>query len=55
MSDELESMYRDGDIVWVKLGPIWWPGEVIDKAKVPEDIIPRKEPVAVVKFFDEDS
>lgn len=55
MGDDTEATYRDGDIVWVKLGPVWWPGEVVDRSKVPEDITIRKDPIAIVKFFEEDS
>ncbi|KAK9871087.1 hypothetical protein WA026_011371 [Henosepilachna vigintioctopunctata] len=52
----MEVFYKPSDIVWVKLGPFWWPGEVVDKTKVPVEIIEslKKEPVAFVKFFDDD-
>lgn len=55
MGDEVDVSYNDGDIVWVKLGPVWWPGEVIHRSKVPEDVVIRKDPIAIVKFFEEDS
>lgn len=56
MGDEMDVTYRDGDVVWVKLGAVWWPGEVIDRSKAPEDIVIRgREPIAIVKFFEEDS
>lgn len=55
MSGETVPNYREGDIVWVKLGPFWWPGEVIDRSKAPEEVSFRKEPLAIVKFFEEDS
>lgn len=47
--------YRAGDIVWVKLRPHWWPAEVIEKSQLPEDFIPKKDPIAFVGFFEEDS
>ncbi|XP_044762273.1 titin-like [Coccinella septempunctata] len=52
----MEVYYKPSDIVWVKLGPFWWPGEVVDKTSVPEDLIEslKREPVAIVKFFDDD-
>lgn len=55
MGDDSNITYNDGDIVWVKLSPVWWPGEVIDRSKVPEDIVIRKKTIAIVKFFEEDS
>lgn len=52
-----ESPYKDGEVVWVKWGTVWWPGEVWSDARVPEDIITslRKPVIAFVKFFQEDS
>ncbi|VEN47691.1 unnamed protein product [Callosobruchus maculatus] len=57
MSEEEASaaLYKDGEIVWVKLGPSWWPGEVKDLGSLPEDVATfKKPPLVVVKFFDED-
>lgn len=47
----------DGDIVWVKLGNLWWPGEVCGANRLPEGLLEsmKKEPIAVVKFFQENS
>lgn len=47
--------YKEGDIVWVKLGGTWWPGEVSDSGKLPPDVEFKKPPLTVVKFFDEDT
>lgn len=57
MCDQTEVIYSPGDVVWVKLGPVWWPGQVFDYDKLPEEITTnlRKKPIAVVKFFQEDS
>ncbi|XP_074033588.1 uncharacterized protein isoform X2 [Leptinotarsa decemlineata] len=56
MSEEFVTDYKDGDIVWVKLGPSWWPGEVKDPEKLPPDIDDfKKPPLVIVKFFDEDT
>lgn len=58
MCDQTEVHYLDGDIVWVKLGFCWWPGQVVDLKKLPEEIaheLRKKPPIAVVKFFQEDS
>lgn len=30
MCDQTEVQYLDGDVVWVKIGPVWWPGVVKD-------------------------
>ncbi|XP_044262220.1 titin-like [Tribolium madens] len=51
MTDDEGPKYKDGDIVWVKLGPCWWPGEVTENA--PEDFTSKKPPLAIVKFFNE--
>jgi hypothetical protein len=51
MSEEECPKYKDGDIVWVKLGPCWWPGEVTENG--PEDFTSKKPPLAIVKFFNE--
>lgn len=55
MSEKTEINYVDGEIVWVKLGSCWWPGEVVDSEKLPADVLPsfKKPPIAVVKFFQE--
>ncbi|CAH0553598.1 unnamed protein product [Brassicogethes aeneus] len=48
--------FNEGDIVWVKLGPSWWPGEVKDPNNLPSDVVSfKKPPLYIVKFFDEDS
>lgn len=55
MSEGSPLVYNEGDIVWVKLGPSWWPGEVIDLKSLPEDAVTfKKPPLYVVKFFDEE-
>uniref|UniRef100_A0A1Y1MWZ1 PWWP domain-containing protein n=1 Tax=Photinus pyralis TaxID=7054 RepID=A0A1Y1MWZ1_PHOPY len=56
MCDQTPVEYKDGDIVWVKLGSCWWPGEVQDIKSIDEEIIavPKKPIIAAVKFFDED-
>jgi len=57
MCDQTEVEYSPGDVVWVKLGPVWWPGQVQDYEALPEEITAnlRKKPIAVVKFFQEES
>ncbi|KAL4717237.1 hypothetical protein ACJJTC_017124 [Scirpophaga incertulas] len=57
MCEQTEINYLDGDVVWVKLGSCWWPGEVVGPEKLPPDLLPsfRKPPIAVVKFFQEDT
>ncbi|CAH0718238.1 unnamed protein product, partial [Brenthis ino] len=57
MCEQTEINYLDGDVVWVKLGSCWWPGEVVGSEKLPPDVLPsfRKPPIAVVKFFQEDT
>lgn len=57
MCDQTEVLYSPNDVVWVKLGPVWWPGQVQDYDKLPEEITVnlRKRPLAVVKFFQEDT
>ncbi|XP_057657321.1 titin homolog isoform X1 [Diorhabda carinulata] len=56
MSEDFYTNYKDGDIVWVKLGPSWWPGEVKDLNNIPTDEIEfKKPPLVVVKFFEEDT
>lgn len=51
------SSYKDGEVVWVKWGSVWWPGEVHNKERVPEDMTLslRKPVIAFVKFLQEDS
>ncbi|CAH1959657.1 unnamed protein product [Acanthoscelides obtectus] len=49
------TLYKDGEIVWVKLGPSWWPGEAKNLESLPEEVATfKKPPLIVVKFFDED-
>lgn len=57
MCDQTEVAYLPGEVVWVKLRALWWPGLVEDYDKLPEEITCslRKRPIATVKFFQEDS
>lgn len=57
MCEQTEVKYLEGDVVWVKLGPCWWPGEVQDMDKLAPDLTAglKKPPLAVIKFFQEDS
>ncbi|KAL6439882.1 hypothetical protein ACFW04_004124 [Cataglyphis niger] len=58
MCEQTEINYLDGDVVWVKLGACWWPGQVTGFNNLPEDIQVefRKKPlIAAVKFFQEDT
>ncbi|XP_011869351.1 PREDICTED: mucin-17-like isoform X2 [Vollenhovia emeryi] len=58
MCEQTEINYLDGDVVWVKLGACWWPGQVIGLNNLPEDVQTefRKKPlIAAVKFFQEDT
>ncbi|XP_014365371.2 uncharacterized protein LOC106716376 isoform X1 [Papilio machaon] len=57
MCEQSETEYLDGDVVWVKLGSCFWPGEVVGPDKLPPDLLPsfKKPPIAVVKFFQEDT
>jgi PWWP domain len=52
-----DNHYKDGEVVWVKWGRDWWPGEVWSDERVPKDIPPsmRKSVIAFVKFFQEES
>ncbi|KAJ6630913.1 hypothetical protein Bhyg_15883, partial [Pseudolycoriella hygida] len=52
-----ESSYHDGDIVWVKMNKLWWPGEVHESHRLPSDFFEqfRKPPLVVVKFFQEEN
>ncbi|GBP07639.1 hypothetical protein EVAR_2763_1 [Eumeta japonica] len=56
MCEQTEIHYLDGEVVWVKLGSCWWPGEVFGFDKLPPGVLSsfRKPPIAVVKFFQED-
>ncbi|XP_037930900.1 uncharacterized protein LOC119665736 [Teleopsis dalmanni] len=55
MSDD--KAYKDGDVVWVKLGNNWWPAEVTDTHRQPEGLTKhlKRKPYCIVKFFQEDS
>lgn len=58
MCEQTEISYLDGDVVWVKLGPCWWPGQVTGVHNLPEDIqvdVKKKPLIAAVKFFQEDT
>ncbi|XP_037817924.1 LOW QUALITY PROTEIN: protein split ends [Lucilia sericata] len=52
-----DKVYKDGDIVWVKLGNNWWPGEVTGPNRHPEGLIKhlKRVPYCVVKFFNENT
>ncbi|XP_012268768.2 mucin-17-like [Athalia rosae] len=58
MCEQTEISYLDGDVVWVKLGASWWPGQVTSVHNLPEDIqedLKKKPLIAAVKFFQEDT
>ncbi|XP_043262942.1 uncharacterized threonine-rich GPI-anchored glycoprotein PJ4664.02-like isoform X1 [Colletes gigas] len=58
MCEQTEISYLDGDVVWVKLGACWWPGQVTGFHNLPEDIqeeFKKKPLIAAVKFFQEDT
>lgn len=57
MCEQTEVTYLDGDVVWVKLGSCWWPGEVWGFDRLPPGLLKsfRKIPIAVVKFFQEEA
>lgn len=57
MCEQTQIAYVDGDIVWVKFGNLWWPGEVYGEHRLPAGLLKsfRKLPIAVVKFFQENS
>ncbi|XP_015590734.1 uncharacterized protein LOC107265615 isoform X2 [Cephus cinctus] len=58
MCEQTEINYLDGDVVWVKLGACWWPGQVTGLHNLPEDIqieFQKKPLIAAVKFFQEDT
>ncbi|XP_058975079.1 uncharacterized protein LOC101894243 [Musca domestica] len=52
-----DQAYKDGDIVWVKLGNNWWPGEVIDATRHPDGTVShiKRKLYCIVKFFNEDA
>lgn len=56
MCEQTQVSYLQGDVVWVKLGPCWWPGEVQDMNKLPEEIKEDlgDDTIAAIKFFEED-
>nr|XP_033323788.1 mucin-3A-like [Megalopta genalis]XP_033323789.1 mucin-3A-like [Megalopta genalis]XP_033323790.1 mucin-3A-like [Megalopta genalis]XP_033323791.1 mucin-3A-like [Megalopta genalis]XP_033323792.1 mucin-3A-like [Megalopta genalis] len=58
MCEQTEINYLDGDVVWVKLGACWWPGQVTGFHNLPKDIqdeFQKKPLIAAVKFFQEDT
>lgn len=58
MCEQTEIDYLDGDVVWVKLGALWWPGQVTGSQKLTEEIqreFTKKPLIAAVKFFQEDT
>ncbi|OAD56361.1 hypothetical protein WN48_03487 [Eufriesea mexicana] len=58
MCEQTEINYLEGDVVWVKLGACWWPGQVTGFHNLPEDIqreFQKKPLIAAVKFFQEDT
>lgn len=58
MCDQTEVQYLDGDVVWVKIGPVWWPGVVkdLDNEEGKEILAGlKKKPIACVKFFNEEN
>lgn len=50
--------FKAGAIVWSKCGSHFWPGTILDfnslDEEIREDFPEGKEPLFVVKFFDED-
>lgn len=52
---ETTIIYKDGDIVWVKLGSTWWPAEVKSSGNLPSEVEFKKPPLVIVKFFEEDT
>ena len=58
MLESTKLEYTEGNVVWVKLRSFWWPGQVVNLSKLPEDVqkdFEKKSLVAAVKFFQEDS
>ena len=57
-SFKMASIIKPGSVVWAKCGSLFWPAEVLDFQKLPDDIredfAKGKEPAFTVKFFDED-
>ncbi|XP_063216413.1 uncharacterized protein LOC134527555 [Bacillus rossius redtenbacheri] len=56
MCEQTPFSYQSGQVVWVKLGSCWWPGEARAYDELPEDAKTsfKKVPVAVVQFFQEE-
>lgn len=52
-----ETTHHDGDIVWVKMNKLWWPGEVHGTQRLPSDFMEqfKKPPLFVIKFFQEEN
>jgi hypothetical protein len=55
----METDFRDGDVVWVKCGPLFWPAVVVDFNKLPPEVkedfpVGSTKPLIVAKFFNED-
>jgi len=52
--------FSDGDVVWVKCGPLFWPAQVVDFEKLPQEVRDEdftedgNKPVVIAKFFGED-
>jgi PWWP domain len=49
-------LYTGGDVVWVKMGNCWWPGEVCRESQMPQGLLASmkgRPPIAVVRFFQE--
>lgn len=57
MCDQSSVEYKHGDIVWVRLSPTWWPGEVVSFDTLPEEVTTpiKNKPLVTVKFFQEDN
>jgi hypothetical protein len=46
---------KPDEVVWVKLNTIWWPGQLVKKTEWPDECSAmKKQPIAVVRFFQED-
>lgn len=58
-SSNMAVSYTPGLMVWVKCSTVWWPGQVIEKSDVPEElehlIANIKNCIAVVYFSGDDS
>lgn len=50
--------FQPGDVIWVKCGQLFWPAQVQDYAKLPDDVKADLDednlPKVIAKFFDED-